>query len=679
MPIATNPSTGETVYLTKDGAWEKAQTAVNPQTKEMLAFDGAEWKPVKTQSKGVLSYVDDAVRSIANGITFGYADELAAKGNELLGSGTYEQNIAQERARNEQIPTAISLPGEIAGAVGATIAAAPVAGLAGATRLGQAAARLPQTLRYGALGGAEGALAGSGNAVEGERLGGAITGAAIGAPIGAAAPYAVRGAANLASGVRNAVSPEANVAADLARAITRDEAAPFNLAQRTQQIAQNLAQRAQQIARDRPGVATLADAGGENVRGLVERVAQTPGGGRALVVPALTTRQQGQAARISNDLRSLTGTNRSAVQAVRETMEGRANAAQPLYRQAYEQFDTPINTPELQRLLSADEVSRAVQNATVKARGRSISEGFSGGFNANMQLTDAGVRRTVGPDRRVTFPNLQLWDYAKRELDDMAGAAANAGRNNEANYIRALARQLRTELDNVTTDPQTGQSVYRAARDAWSGPSAYLDAIEQGRGIMSRNVSAEEMTAAFRDLGGAEQAAFREGAISSIISRIGNDGARLGDMTKYLRSPEMRAKIAAIMPNQQSAEAWARRLDFEVGASELTGRALGNSATARRLAEKQDAENLVGDLVMDAISGAGGVSLLRRAVSAGPKWLRDTLRARADRELGDVLTNPQRMQDLPRILQRVNAGAIPRPRERTNAAVTVGGAETFNQ
>jgi hypothetical protein len=32
MPIATNPQTGETVFLDTDGAWKPAQTAINPQT-----------------------------------------------------------------------------------------------------------------------------------------------------------------------------------------------------------------------------------------------------------------------------------------------------------------------------------------------------------------------------------------------------------------------------------------------------------------------------------------------------------------------------------------------------------------------------------------------------------------------------------------------------------------------
>jgi hypothetical protein len=298
MPIATNPQTGETVFLADDGAWKPAQVAVNPQTKQMMAHDGQSWVDVPAKSKGVLGYIDDAARSIANGMTFGYADEFAAKMDELTGrGGSYEQNVAKERAKDAQIPAAISIPGEIGGAVATTMLAAP---FAAATRVGQAVKALPNALKFGTIGAVEGGLSGSGNAVEGERLAGAGKGAAIGAPVGAAAPYVVQGIGKGVTALRNAVNPEANVAADLGRAITRDS-----------DNAASIMARANNASIDRPGVATLADVGGENVRGLVERVAQTPGAGRTQVVPALTQRQQGQAARLSQDLRSLTGTARA--------------------------------------------------------------------------------------------------------------------------------------------------------------------------------------------------------------------------------------------------------------------------------------------------------------------------------------------------------------------------------
>jgi hypothetical protein len=638
MPVAVNPSTGETVFLSPSGTWEKAQTAVNPQTKEMLAFDGKDWLPVQSKSKGVLDYVDDAVRSVAGGITFGYADELAAKMDELTGrGGTYEQNIAKERARDEQIPNAIAIPGQIGGSIASTVLAAPAVA---ASRIGAAAASLPQYAKFGALGAAEGALAGSGNAVEGERLGGAGIGAAIGAPIGAAAPSVINAASGAVNRIRAAGSPEANVSADLARAITRDETTP-----------EALTQKLVQAANERPGVVTLADVGGENVRGLVERVAQTPGAGRTQVVPALTARQQGQASRITQDLRSLTGTNQTAKQAIDETIAERSTAAKPLYDEAFN-FNAR-NVPE---------IVEAFERETASGYGKAILNGSN--LRKSLQ-TEYGIKDIKDA------PLMVLIDAWKKAADDQVGQAVRSGAGNTSRVLTGMQKRVLDVVDEHNP-------AYVSARNAWAGPSKYLDAIERGKGALGSKESAEEFAVRFAKLTDSEKEAERIGIVSSVVSRMGSDAAKLADMTKYMRSPEMRQKIAAIMPTQEAAEKWGKRLDFEVSASELTGKALGNSATARRLAEQQDAKELAGDLIRDAVAGAP-MGILKSIVTTGPKWLRDTLRSKADRELGDVLTNPGRVVDLLDVLRRTGQITNAPPRTQPKAALAVGGSNYANQ
>lgn len=190
MPIATNPDTGETVYLdSADNQWKPAKTAVNPQTKEMLAFDGKDWQPVTTHGHGVLGYIDDTVRALASGMTFGYADEFAAKMGELTGiggkKGDYAGNLAQQQARDAQIPAAINIPGQIAGSIASSVAAAPVTGpVAAATGI----AKLPGAAKAILGGAAAGGLYGSGTADSGleNRLEGAAKGAVGGAVTGGA-------------------------------------------------------------------------------------------------------------------------------------------------------------------------------------------------------------------------------------------------------------------------------------------------------------------------------------------------------------------------------------------------------------------------------------------------------------------------------------------------------------
>ena len=333
MPIATNPDTGDTVYLDDSGDWKPAKKAVNPDTKEVMAYDGKDWQKVTTHGAGILSYVDDAVRAIANGITFGYADTIAAGANAAIGKGSYDKNLEQERQRTAQAPAGIRIPGEIAGGVLGAVAGAPAAGAVGAAT---GLSRLPAAAKIIAGGAAAGGAYASseGTGVE-DRLsripGGALVGAATG---------------GVAAGVGRAVSalrsPTERAVAQLQRALGRDNVTP-----------ESAMATAQGLAGDRPGVATVADVGGENVKGLMERVAQTPGAGRTTIVPFLTERQQGQMARVSKDLSELTGSNRTALQAVNETMTQRAKDAAPAYVAAYDAGDRAIWSPELERLSSS--------------------------------------------------------------------------------------------------------------------------------------------------------------------------------------------------------------------------------------------------------------------------------------------------------------------------------------
>lgn len=453
--------------------------------------------------------------------------------------------------------------------------------------------------------------------------------------------------------------PRSEIAAgrDFARALERDNDTPTDLMARLQE--------ARTIRPD----ATLADVGGENVRGILERVAQTPGAGRTTVVPALTGRQQGQMSRISNDLTTLTGTRQSAFQAVRDTMAERADAARPLYQEAYEAGDTAIWSPGLERLSSSPTVRAAMQGAVRIWQDNAVADGY-GAMNPGA-LVDRGGQLSFLNGRVPVFPNLQFWDYTKRILDDRIQTAMRAGQNQKVRTLRQLAENLRNELD-------THVPAYQEARNSWAGPSQYLDAIEEGRSILSSQMSAEELAANFADMSHAQQEAYRIGAVSAIRGKMGNDAAKMADMTKYLRSPEMRAKLAAIMPDTQAAESFMQRLNYEVSSSELVGRSLGNSATARRLAEKEDAENLIGDLVLGAIEHKSGYGLAKQALLALPKRIQAALRSRSDALLAELLTHPQADARLQSVLnaRRQSRLGVPLGVPKSAAASNVSGLLT---
>jgi hypothetical protein len=53
MPIIANPDTGEVKFLDAQGNLQPAKTAINPETKQLLAYDGGTdtWLPVTSHGK----------------------------------------------------------------------------------------------------------------------------------------------------------------------------------------------------------------------------------------------------------------------------------------------------------------------------------------------------------------------------------------------------------------------------------------------------------------------------------------------------------------------------------------------------------------------------------------------------------------------------------------------------
>lgn len=45
MPVAVDRQSGKAVYLADDGSWQEAPTAIHPQTRDMVIFDGRTWVP----------------------------------------------------------------------------------------------------------------------------------------------------------------------------------------------------------------------------------------------------------------------------------------------------------------------------------------------------------------------------------------------------------------------------------------------------------------------------------------------------------------------------------------------------------------------------------------------------------------------------------------------------------
>lgn len=314
---------------------------------------------------------------------------------------------------------------------------------------------------------------------------------------------------------------------------------------------------------------------------------------------------------------------RSAYRAIEDTMRERAAAARPLYERAYQE---PVPwTHDLEALMGRPAMQTAYRDATNRAANQ--GRPFYGRF---IDLADDGSF-TV---REV--PSTGDLDIMKRNLDDQIGAYIRSGENGRAADIQGIRTQLLNIMDEHSP-------TYAQARAAWSGPSRYIEAIENGRGIFNKNKSAEEFADEIRRMSPAEQEAFRTGAVSSIVSKMGDRRSAVADVTTDLTSANMRAKIDALLPNDAARARWQEVLDQEVAASALSRRATGNSSTARRLAEMDDNDGAVETVASAARSLFTGrnltellTGLMRGTYRAG----RDRVRARSDAAVADRLIDP---------------------------------------
>ncbi len=483
-------------------------------------------------------------------------------------SGGYDQTVNDSNAALDttaaQHPVA-STVGDIGG--GVTLASM----IPGATigRAGTMAAKVGEGLTSG-LG--YGAIAGAGNTRGGaiERLKGGLEGAAMGgvggavaAPVGAAVGALGRAAfgrpLQAAKGIFGSAETEA------ARRVTSGLKADLGDPNR----AVTGMEQAQQA-----GLPVMAADMGETSAALADSAAITSPQGRAVLTKALDDRAAGRLDRVTSVIESAApGINAPAT---RDFLEQAAKAVnKPAYKKALIEGDRPLWSPELERLTSSPDVVDAMRSAATTGKSRAVAEGL-GAFNPAVKITQDGqVIFGKGQGGVPTYPNLQFWDYTKRALDDTAKELARKGRTGEAQVVGDLAKQLRTELDLHV--PSYGKA--RAGAAAFFGAE---DALTAGQNFITKQGPDDFHAAAkaIAQMSGAEYSLFKEGAATTLISRLRNN-PNLVD-TVFLKSPAAKQRIELAFGKHDATKLEAvLRLEHLMGLTKYAVK--GNSKTVQRL------------------------------------------------------------------------------------------------
>jgi len=240
---------------------------------------------------------------------------------------------------------------------------------------------------------------------------------------------------------------------------------------------------------------------GPNLRATAGALGSTPGRNQQIIRSAVGDRQAAAGTRIAGALDDALGQSVDTLAVADDIIARRGAAAKPLYDAAYSK-PVPF-TKELESLLKRPSVGRALS----KARGLAADEGIpSQQWFAN-----------IADDGKVTIknvPDVRQLDLTKRALDDMISAAQRAGNNNEARILTQQKNLLVKMVDDAVPE-------YAAARQAFSGPTAVLDAMEEGRNAFKNSVTPSQLRKQLAGMGQAEREAYIQGARSQVADIMG--------------------------------------------------------------------------------------------------------------------------------------------------------------
>lgn len=547
--------------------------------------------------KQQMGSVEAGLRGVAQGLTFGFADEIggAAKGalSAVQGGGfsdAYEKGrddirAANKRAADEapfayyggQVAGGVAVPFGAARAGAAAVRAAPgfTAPVATAGRtlgFGQLAANANAGLGTRSIAGlregaAYGALAGFGEGEGGfsERALNSGQGALVGGAIGAAAPGLVDAGSAVLRGVttpvRAVMQPQAVGREKVAEALMRDVSGEGGAQPGYSAAFDRLTNRLDAGAQAGKNL-MLADVGGENTRNLLRAAANQQSTGAERLRKTLDTRQGSQWSRIERDLADTMGDGRSFYESVDNLVASRKAAAKPAFDRAYNQPWNVKSDDDLAKFLTERSYMRRVVEKTMEN-----VEGMTGTNPASMKPWEFL--------HRVKF-------QIDREIASLKKGQADSKANWDLGDLVALKREFLGNIDRHN-------KAFGAALTKYGDDSSLISAAEDGF-EKALKTPVEEIRKTIAGLkSNAEKEMFRVGAARAIMDRI-RQGNVTRDRTENLfSSPDMQMRLRAIMPDQQSYREFQRSLVLEAKMADTRKAVQGNSTTAKQLAQADEA------------------------------------------------------------------------------------------
>jgi hypothetical protein len=320
--------------------------------------------------------------------------------------------------------------------------------------------------------------------------------------------------------------------------------------------------------------AILAESSGYNTRDLLDTMATLPGRTKNYTEQFIRNRQSQRGERIADAAQTqLSPTGARLADSVESLMTKRDVEATPLY----EQLKTVSVT--------LDDDLKQILDASKKLGAFARAEKISTALQEPFSLKDV---------KKATDASMPDLDKIKRGLDDLINSKSSLNERGDFNEFGRAVIQLKQNLvkrlDDMTTDSETGKSLYASARNAYAGPSALISAAELGRTVM--NKPAATIRSLIKDMSDSELESFRVGAYEGLRDLAGTQAGATRLMNMY-QEKSTRERLKEIFPSERSFREFASTVAAEARKKEIQSVGRG-SQTAGREARMEDVnlENL---------------------------------------------------------------------------------------
>ena len=601
-------------------AWDESppESKIDPR---MVKWDDAPKGSAAYQQGRQASSSLQGLVSVANGPLMGFADEaLAGLGTPLkalvtgqsMGDSYRELRDGYRGMQDQRRDDAPWTTG-----ITQAAASAPLAGvklLQGAGFAPQITGWLGNAGRATVAGGIGGTIYGAGDSTS-ETMGGVgrdaavggVTSAAFGGALSPIAGVLGAGASNIAqrttkNGIFGVGNPEQIARAKIAEAFARDargETFTSGQSNPANQAAAKLAKLG-----DR---AVVADAGGANTRQMLDLLASLPGRTKQAVENLTHSRKATRGDTLIDAAESgLRTTGQRLNQHLDQWAMDREAAAAPLYAQVRQIDITPS--------VALRDMVEAADTAGALKAGRAIANTDQMPFTLD----------TAAPGQW----NMGNLDHVKKGMDQLISKqwdAAKGKYTEQGQSLMGLKSRMLDELDNIAP-------VYKQARDAYAGPSAIMDAANQGRMALSKDGPA--ISRLTGSLSQSEMQAFRLGAFESLRGKMG----RKGGQTEILNMWEERAtreKLKEVFGDEMQFRSFAANVARESRIKLLDKAGQGSQTFSRQMAAG-DLDSGVGDAA-SALANAKTGNLLGAVGAAGKAWNRVAMPETTRDQMGKIL------------------------------------------